>query len=247
MQTRIAVLVGGAGGIGRALAARLCQDGFVPLLLDRDENAGRETLEMLARAGYGGKLWVIDVAKKAQVWEAFDEIVSSYGRIDLLVNLAGGTLHAHPIQDFPLSEWLEVLAVNLKGTFLCCQAAIPTMKRQGEGVIINTSSNYAISGSATRTAYSASKAGVIAFSKSLARELAPHGIRVNTIAPGRTATARVMRGYTPESWAEAEREIPMGRAGDPTDIAEGVAFLASPESAYMTGQTLHVNGGTVFP
>ncbi|MPZ14996.1 MAG: SDR family oxidoreductase [Chloroflexi bacterium] len=244
---KIAVVGGGGGGIGRAVASRLCDDGFLPLLLDQNESAGTETLSVLAAKGRASKLWVADVSNRAQVREAFDNVVSNYGRIDLLVNLAGGTMYAHLIQDFPLSEWLAVIAVNLKGTFLCCQAAIPTMKRQSSGSMINTSSNYGITGGATRTAYAASKAGVIGFSKSLAHELAPHGIRVNTIAPGRTATARVMRNYTPESWAASEREIPMGRAGDPADIAEGVAFLASPASAYMTGQTLHVNGGMVLP
>lgn len=163
------------------------------------------------------------------------------------MNLAGGTLHQHPIQDFPVDEWRRVIDVNLKASFLCCQAAIPTMKAHGSGAIVNTSSNYGATGGATRTAYSAAKAAIIAFSKSLALELGSSGIRVNTIAPGRTATARVMSHYTPEAWAASSASIPMGRSGEPSDIAEAVAFLLSDEAAYITGQTLHVNGGMVMP
>jgi len=113
-------------------------------------------------------------------------------RIDLLVNLAGGTLHKHPIQEFPLAEWREVIDVNLKATFLCCQAVCQPMRQRRTGVIINTSSNFGITGGAGRTAYAAAKAAVIAFTKSLAVEMAPHGVRVNAIAPGLTATARML-------------------------------------------------------
>ena len=167
-------------------------------------------------------------------------------RIDVLVNLAGGTLHKHPITEFPLSEWREVIDVNLKATFLCCQAVCKTMREANSGVIINTSSNFGITGSPGRTAYSAAKAAIIAFSKSLALELAPYGVRVNTVAPGLTATARVMAVHTNEEWANLSASMPLGRAGEPRDIAEGVNFLAGDESAFMTGQVLHVNGGMVF-
>ena len=110
----------------------------------------------------------------------------------------------------------------------------------------NTSSNFGITGGAGRTAYAASKAAVIAFTKSLALEMAPHGVRVNAIAPGLTATARVMGGYDKAEWQRRARQIPMGRAAHPSDIAEGVAFLASDDAGYTTGQTLHVNGGMIF-
>jgi 3-oxoacyl-[acyl-carrier protein] reductase len=121
------------------------------------------------------------------------------------------------------------------------------MKRLGGGTIINTASNFGITGSPGRTHYAASKTAVIAFSKSLAMELAPYGIRVNTVAPGMTATERVRSKFTPAEWAEEGKKIPMLRTAEPHEIAEGVAFLASPESSYMTGQTLHVNGGMVMP
>jgi 3-oxoacyl-[acyl-carrier protein] reductase len=164
----------------------------------------------------------------------------------VLVNLAGGTLHKRPIQEFPLAEWREVIDVNLKGTFLCCQAVIKPMKERQRGMIINTSSNFGITGSVERTAYSAAKAAVIAFTKSLALELAPYGVRVNAIAPGLTATARVTSGHTDAQWRQVAATIPMGRAAEPNEIAEAVNFLASDESGYMTGQLIHVNGGMVF-
>ena len=163
-----------------------------------------------------------------------------------MVNLAGGTLHKHPIQEFPLAEWREVIDVNLKATFLCCQAVCQPMRQRRTGVIINTSSNFGITGGAGRTAYAAAKAAVIAFTKSLALEMAPHGVRVNAIAPGLTATARVMGSYNDAEWQRLGAQIPLGRAAQPSEIAEGVAFLASDESGYITGQTLHVNGGMIF-
>jgi 3-oxoacyl-[acyl-carrier protein] reductase len=244
---RVAVVNGGAGGIGRAVVLRLSEDGFFPVVLDKDAGAGREIMAELARQGRKGAFSALDLTDKGEVRKVFTEVIVNHGRVDLLVNLAGGTLHAKLIQDFSLREWQEVIDVNVKATFLCCQAVIGIMKRQKGGVIINTSSNYGITGSANRTAYSAAKAAIIGFSKSLALELAPFGIRVNVIAPGRTATQRVMSHYSPEAWAAAGGRIPMGRAAEPGEIAEGVAFLASEESGYITGQTLHVNGGMVMP
>jgi NAD(P)-dependent dehydrogenase (short-subunit alcohol dehydrogenase family) len=247
LPRKVAVVSGGAGGIGRAVVSRLAAAEFFPVILDKNEAGCREAVESLARQGREAEWIALDLRKKNEVREAFDRVMARQGRIDLLVNLAGGTLHARPIEDFTIEEWREVIDVNLKGTFVCCQAAIGPMKRQGKGCIVNTSSNFGLTGSPTRTAYSASKAAVIAFTKSLALELAPHDIRVNAVAPGLTATKRVMGIYTPEEWAELSKTIPAGRAADPKDIAEGVAFLASDESGYMTGQTLHVNGGLVMP
>jgi 3-oxoacyl-[acyl-carrier protein] reductase len=246
-MSRIAVVGGGAGGIGRAVVLRLVEDGFFPVILDRQEKAAHEILDDLERRGKSGAFIALDLTRKAGVRDAFSTIASDHGRVDVLVNLAGGSLYNKPIQEFSLTEWQEVIDVNLKTTFLCCQAVIGIMTRQRQGAIVNTASNYGITGSAGRTPYSAAKAAIIAFSKSLALELAPVGIRVNVIAPGRTATARVMGYHSPESWAALSKEIPMGRAAEPGEIAEGVAFLAGDESGYTTGHTLHVNGGIVMP
>jgi NAD(P)-dependent dehydrogenase (short-subunit alcohol dehydrogenase family) len=244
---RVAVVSGGAGGIGQAVVLRLVRDGFFPIILDRDEAACRQIVARLAGQGHSAEVHALDVTRRDQVQGTFGQIVSAHGRIDALVNLVGGTTYARPIQDFAPAEWREVIDLNLKSAFLCCQAVIPTMRAQRSGAIVNTSSNYGFTGDATRTAYSAAKAAVIGFTRSLALELAPHGIRVNTIVPGRTATQRVMRNYTPDEWEVKGQQIPMGRAAEPEEIAEGVAFLVSDESAYMTGQSLHVNGGMVLP
>jgi 3-oxoacyl-[acyl-carrier protein] reductase len=244
---KVAVVSGGAGGIGQAVVARLAAAEFFPVILDKNEAACREAADTLGRQGREVEWIALDLRKRNEVRDAFDGVISRRGRIDLLVNLAGGTLHARLVEDFTLEEWREVIDVNLKGTFLCCQSAIGPMKEQGKGCIVNTSSNFGITGSPTRTAYSASKAAVIAFTKSLALELAPYDIRVNAVAPGLTATKRVMSIYTPQEWTELSKTIPAGRAAEPKDIAEGVAFLAGDESGYMTGQTLHVNGGLVMP
>ena len=246
-MNRVAVVNGGAGGIGRAVVLRLAEDDCVAVILDKDHQAGAEILAQLEAKGREGAFFCIDLTKKSDVEKVFDRIVAEHKRVDVLVNLSGGTLHAKLIEEFTLQEWQEVIDANLKATFLCCQAVIGTMKRQGKGVIVNTSSNYGITGSARRTAYSAAKAAIIGFSKSVAHELAPFGIRVNVIAPGRTATSRVMSHYTPETWLAAQKDIPLGRAAEPYEIADGVAFLASEDAAYMTGQTLHVNGGMVMP
>jgi len=246
MDAKVAVVNGGAGGIGRAVVRHLAGAGYGIFILDKNQQAGREILDQLREQGCHAEYHAMELTNAAQIKNVFAEILRATGRIDLLVNLAGGTLHKHLIQECPLSEWREVIDVNLKATFLCCQAVCSPMRERRSGVIINTSSNFGITGGAGRTAYAASKAAVIAFTKSLATEMAPHGVRVNAIAPGLTSTARVMSRYDETEWRELGRSIPMGRAAQPSEIAEAVGFLASDESGYITGQTIHVNGGMIF-
>ena len=169
------------------------------------------------------------------------------GDVDALVNLAGGTIHKKRIQDLALDEWQEILDANLKSTFLCCRAVTGVMKNRKAGNIVNTSSNFGFTGSPLHTAYSAAKYGVVGFSKSLALELAPYGIRVNCIAPGLTATERVLSHHSRDAFEAMSRTLPIGHAGEPADVADGIAFLLGNDSDYMTGQTLHVNGGMVLP
>ena len=246
MEAKVAIVNGGAGGIGRAVVRRLAAAGYTIFILDKNQQAGREISDQLREQGCHAEYRAIELTNAAQIKNVFAEILSATDRIDLLVNLAGGTLHKHLIHEFPLSEWREVIDVNLKATFLCCQAVCSPMRERRSGVIINTSSNFGITGGAGRSAYAASNAAVIAFTKSLATEMAPHGVRVNAIAPGLTSTARVMSRYDEKEWRELGRSIPMGRAAEPSEIAEAVEFLASDESGYITGQTIHVNGGMIF-
>jgi 3-oxoacyl-[acyl-carrier protein] reductase len=245
MANKVAVVTGGAGGIGQAVVTRLAESGFSVCVLDQNEKVGQELVERCQQS-YDAAFYRVELKRAAEIQELFQTIYAKFRRIDVLVNLAGGTLHKHPIVEFPLSEWREVIDVNLKATFLCCQAVSKRMREAKSGVIINTSSNFGITGSSGRTAYSAAKAAIIAFTKSLALELAPYGVRVNAIAPGLTATPRVMAVHTETEWQQMNASIPMRRVGQPKDIAEVVNFLASDESAFMTGQLIHVNGGMVF-
>ena len=168
-------------------------------------------------------------------------------RIDALINLAGGTFHKKNIQDLALGEWQEILDANLKSTFLCCRAVTTVMKNRKAGNIVNTSSNFGFTGNPLHTAYSAAKYAIVGFTKSLALELAPYGIRANCIAPGLTATERVLSHHSRDAFEAMSRTLPIGHAGEPADVAEGIVFLLSNDSDYMTGQTLHVNGGMVLP
>ena len=246
-DNKIAVVNGGAGGIGEAVVLRLARDGFCVVILDKDEKTSSQILTELQSGGGKGEFFAVDLTKEHEVNRVFEKIISDLGTVDVLVNLAGGTLHKKRIEDLSSDEWHEVIDANLTSTFLCCRAVVATMKASRKGAIINTSSDIGFTGSAERTAYAASKAGIIGFSKSLALELAPFGIRVNVIAPGRTATKRVMSRYSPEAWAAAAKEIPMGRPVEPSEIAAGVAFLASDDSGFITGHTLQVNGGLIMP
>ena len=244
---RVAAVTGGAGGIGEAVVFRLAEDGCVPIVIDNNEAAGGHLSADLKARAIEAAFLLVDVTQRMEVQQAFAKIISDFGRIDVLVNVAGGTLHKHPVEDFPLAHWQATIDANLTSTFLCSQAAIGAMKSQGSGTIINIASAIGFTGAVNRSAYAAAKAGIVGFSKTLALEVASHGIRVNVVAPGRTATKRVVAGYSAEEWQAADRVNPLGRAASPRDIADAVAFLAGETSGYMTGQTLHVNGGRLMP
>jgi len=246
-RERLVVITGGAGGIGRATALKLAEIDYYPILLDRDDDAGRKTSAALEAAGFESEFYCIELANEKQVEKAFATILNQHNQVDALVNLAGGTFHKKRVQDLTLNEWQEILDANLKSTFLCCRAVTTVMKNRNAGNIVNTSSNFGFTGSPLHTAYSAAKYGVVGFSKSLALELAPYGIRVNCLAPGLTATERVLSHHSRDAFEAMSRTLPIGHAGEPGDVADGIAFLLSADSDYMTGQTLHVNGGMVLP
>jgi 3-oxoacyl-[acyl-carrier protein] reductase len=246
-EKKLVVISGGAGGIGVATALKLAQLDCYPILLDRDRNAGQEASAKLTSAGFESEFYDAELAIEAQVDAAFARILNQHERVDALVNLAGGTFHKKPIQDLALGEWQEIIDANLKSTFLCCRAVMVVMKNRKSGSIINTSSNFGFTGNPLLTAYSAAKYAIVGFTKSLALDLAPYGIRVNCIAPGLTATERVLSHHSRDAFAAMSRTLPVGHAGEPDDVAEGIAFLLSNDSRYMTGQTLHVNGGMVLP
>ena len=245
-MTKVAVVTGAASGIGQAVAERLARNDYTAVILDINGKGGKQVEAAIQSRGKQAKFIRLDVTREADVRNTFQKITSDYGRIDVLVNVAGGSLHRHQIEEFPLDHWRAVIDVNLTSTFLCCRAVAGLMKTQRSGAIVNISSDIGFSGDPNRSAYAAAKAGIVGFSKTLALELAPFGVRANVVAPGRVATKRVRATYSDAEWEAAAKRIPLGHAGEPEDIAEAVAFLTSDSSRHMTGQTLHVNGGRIM-
>lgn len=245
-MNKIAIVTGGAGGIGQAVAMRLAKDDCTVIILDLNDEAGRRVAGDFGRQGIELSFHRADLTQEAQVQAVFDTIKATYRRIDVLVNVAGGSLHRHLVDDFPLPHWRAVIDANLTSTFLCCRAVTGLMKAQKHGAIVNISSDIGFSGDAGRSAYAAAKAGILGLTRSLALEMATSGVRVNAVAPGRIATPRIRANYSDAEWEAAAKRIPMGHAGEAEDVAEAVYFLASDAAKHMTGQTIHVNGGRIM-
>jgi NAD(P)-dependent dehydrogenase (short-subunit alcohol dehydrogenase family) len=244
-MNQVALITGGGGGIGGAVARRMTAAGITVIVADFDHGAAEKVRGEIVASGGKADALSVDVTQAREVKALVTDVQQRFGRIDVLANIAGGSFYTKRIEELTWAEWREVIDANLKGTFLMCREVAPLMQRQKSGRIINTASNYGVTGSALRTPYAAAKAGIIAFTKTLAQELARDGILVNTIAPGPTDTPRVMGKESPEARRQRWSQIPMGRTGKPEDLAEAFFFLTTPESAWITGQTLHVNGGLI--
>lgn len=246
LEGKRAIVTGGGNGIGRASALRLAGEGAAVAVADRDEAAAAATVAAIAQAGGRGLAVPVDVTRRAEVEALVERVRAAWGGVDILLNNAGGSLTSHFL-DLEEDEWDRVVDLNLKAAYLCSRPVARLMVEQRAGRIVNVTSNYGVTGSGVRAHYSAAKAGIIGLTKAMALELAPYGITVNAVGPGPTGTERVRGHYTPEAWAERGRGIPLGRCGEPEDIADAVLFLASDRARYITGQTLHVNGGLVMP
>ena len=244
-MSQIALITGGGGGIGGAVARRMAVAGITVIVADYDHAAAEKVRDEIASAGGKADALSVDVTQAREVKAVVTDVEKRFDRIDVLANIAGGSFYTKRLEDFTWAEWKEVIDVNLTGTFLMCREVAPIMQRQKSGRILNTASNYAVTGSALRVPYSAAKAGIIAFSKTLAQELAADGVLVNTVAPGPTDTPRVMGKESPEARKQRWSAIPLGRTGRPEDIAEAFYFLTTAESNWIMGQTFHVNGGLV--
>jgi NAD(P)-dependent dehydrogenase (short-subunit alcohol dehydrogenase family) len=242
--SQVALITGGGNGIGRAVAHRMAAASMNVAIADYDQAAAMQVRQEIIDAGGKAEALALDVTAAREVKAVVGEIAQRFGRIDVLANIAGGSFYTKRIEDFTWTEWRQVIDTNLKGTFLMCREVAPLMQKQKSGRILNTASNYGVTGSALRAPYSAAKSGIIAFTKTLALELAPDGIRVNTVAPGPTDTPRVMEKETPEARRQRwHSSIPLGRTGQPEDLAELYYFLTTAESAAITGQLFHCNGG----
>ena len=239
------IVTGAAQGIGRAVALRLAVSGALIAVWDTKADGVEHTARLCREQGAAAHAAVVDVGDPDRIEAAVASFEREWGRPDGLVNNAGIFPRARAL-DMKLSEWEQVLRVNLTGTFACARAVAARMKEDGRGAIVNMASGRALAGAANGAHYSASKGGIIALTKSLAHDWAGYGIRVNCVIPGITDTAqpRVEMGDN-ELYAMGAR-IPLGRIGQPQDIAAAVAFLLSDDASYMTGQSIAVNGGAIM-
>jgi len=245
-MNKVAIVTGGAGNIGQAVVERLAKDNYQIVILDMNQDASKQVVEDFAKRKIMLDFHCANLSDEAAVQSAFDAIIDKHRRVDLLVNVAGGSFFRHKFEDFPLDHWRTIIDANLTATFLCCRAVTVLMKKQNFGAIVNISSDIAYSGGENRSAYAAAKAGILGLTRTLALELAPAGVRVNAVAPGRIETAKVRSHYTDEEWQKSNERIPLGHPGEVDDVAEAVAYLASNAAKHMTGQTLHVNGGRIM-
>jgi 3-oxoacyl-[acyl-carrier protein] reductase len=241
----VALVTGGGRGIGRAIAVRLAQEGAkVAISYRSNAAAARETAELVRKAGAGCETFKGDVASPEDVEALMTGVGEAFGPVEILVNNAG-TTRDNILLRMKDDEFEEVLATNLKGTYLCTRAVLRGMVRARWGRIVNISSVVGLLGNAGQANYAASKAGMIGFTKSVAREVAGRGITANAVAPGYVETE--LTGALPENVKERILgQVPVGRFGEPEEIAEVVAFLAGERAAYVTGQTIAVDGGMVM-
>ena len=240
---RIALVTGGGAGIGRAVAETLGARGATVAVHYFKSRDGAEA----AAEAIGGRAapFQADLTNGDQVRALVSQVEALLGPIDVLVNNAGDLIQRRTLLEMTEAMFRQVIDVNLTSTFLCCQAVAPSMIARGAGAIVNMSSLAAHNGGGPGAfAYSAAKAAIVALSKGIAKELAPKGIRVNCVSPGLIGQTQFHGRFTPpDAFEAAAKTVPLGRAGSPDDVARAVAFLASDEAAYLTGETIEINGG----
>jgi 3-oxoacyl-[acyl-carrier protein] reductase len=250
LKDKVTLVTGGAAGIGKATALRFAEEGAKVVICDLNEEAGNA---LLAELGPEARFYKVNVADRQEVQAWVDDVVAHYGRVDVLINNAGilrdgmfvRVKDGQLVKQMEESAWDAVINVNLKGVFNCAQAVAPYMVKQGGGVIVNASSVVGLYGNFGQTNYVATKAGVIGMTKVWARELGRHNIRVNAVAPGFIMTEMVQQ--MPENILnDMKSHTPLGRLGDPRDIANAYLWLASDEAAFVHGTTISVDGGIVI-
>lgn len=241
LQDKVSIITGAANGIGLATAKKFAAEGAIVVVCDLDAAQVERTVQELRSAGGTATGYAVNVTDRASIDAMVSDVKARHGRIDALVNNAGITSDARLV-NMTEAQFDAVINVNLKGVFNCTQAVAETMIGQGSGAIINTSSIAGIYGNFGQTNYAATKAGLVGFTKTWARELGPRGIRVNTVCPGAVATP--ILGTVPEKVLEQMKQSCwMRRIGSPEEIANVYAFLASDEASYVNGATIEVSGG----
>ena len=241
---KVIVITGGGSGIGRGTALLFAREKAQVAVIDWNDSNGQETVEMIQGAGGGGLFIKADVSNSTEVQHAVQAIVDRWGRIDVLFANAAVQIN-RPLTETSEEDWEQMMAVNLKGAFLCCKHVIPVMRKQRLGCIVICSSGHAFQTYPDYTAYAATKGGLLAFMRAAALDCAPDGIRVNCIIPGATDTPllRYHLSLCPEDEQRILEKIPLRRFATPEDIAKGVRFLASSGASYITGTWLSVDGG----
>jgi len=247
LRDKVAIVTGAGSGIGRATANLFAKEGAKVVVADIESSLGKETVEEISENRGTAVQAMVDVSKADEVRAMIKTCITSFGKLDVLFNNAGIEGPGGLLWKMKEDDWNRVMDVNLKSVFLGCKYAIPHMKRT-KGSIINTASELGLVGSTSRPAYSASKGGIIALTRSLALQCAPYGIRVNCICPGATETPLLVR-FVGEKQRErglqkVTQEIPLRRLGKPIDIAYAALYLASEESSFVTGSVLVVDGGS---
>jgi 3-oxoacyl-[acyl-carrier protein] reductase len=243
LKGKTAVITGSANGIGRETAITFAKEGANVVVADFDETAGLETVNTIKESGGSAFFHTVDVTNLESVTALMTAAKDVYGSLDILINNAGITSDGM-LTKLSDSDWQKVINVNLTGVFYCTQAAVPYMIEQGKGKIISASSISGVYGNVGQTNYAATKAGVIGMTKTWAKELGRKGITVNAVAPGFIETGMVAK--VPEKVIEKMKTtIPLGRLGQPTDIAKAYLYLASDDADYVNGAVLHIDGGIV--
>ena len=246
LNGQAALVTGAEVGIGRATALALARAGAdVAVHFYADEAGARDVAREIEALGRRAATFGADLTKSGEVTRTVADAQSHFGRIDILVNNAGGLLGRHSLTEMSEAFFHDVMNVNALTTFLCCQAVAPGMIARGAGAIVNLTSLAAHNGGGPgASVYSAAKAAVLALTKAYAKELAPHGIRVNAVSPGLIGGTPFHKTFTaPEAFAATVKTIPLGRAGTPEDVANVIAFLAGAGAAYLAGETIEINGG----
>ena len=244
---KVAIVTGSGRGMGKATALTLARDGAAVVVNDVRRDLVETLVRQIEEVGGRALPSISDVSDEEHVIAMVADTVKRFGTVDILVNNAGILRATSPIEAIPLDEWDLMMAVNVRGVFLCTRAVLPSMKAKRGGKIVNISSSAGRSSSTFGGAhYTASKAAVLGLTRHTARECAPYGINVNAVAPGSMDTEMVREMATPEHIAGEERSIPLRRLGSAQDEANLVAFLCSEESSYITGATIDINGGDLM-